>query len=194
MTTISTTELHQRLDDPHLTIVDVRPLVAYNGWHRGGVARGGHVPGAVAFPVAWIDTVDEVEIQRLLDSKGVIAGREIAVYGDGDVDAAAFVTRLGSARHRRTPGSSRAGLRPGPPTRPCRSSACRTTTSSSTSPGSARCSTVAGPRRRRTAPSCCSTSTSGCPRSTPRATSRVPCSSTPTGSRIRPTGTDAHPR
>src|SRR6476659_6542792 len=65
MTTISTTELHQRLDDPHLTIVDVRPLVAYNGWHRSGVARGGHVPGAVAFPVAWIDTVDEIEIQRL---------------------------------------------------------------------------------------------------------------------------------
>ena len=60
------------------------------------------MPGAVAFPVAWIDTVDEVEIQRLLDSKGVIAGREIAVYGDGDVDAAAFVTRLGSARHRRS--------------------------------------------------------------------------------------------
>jgi thiosulfate/3-mercaptopyruvate sulfurtransferase len=96
MTTISTTELHQRLADPHLTIVDVRPLVAYNGWHRGGVARGGHVPGAVAFPVAWIDSVDEAEIQRLLDSKGLTAGREIAVYGDGDVDAAAFVTRLGA--------------------------------------------------------------------------------------------------
>ena len=96
MTTISTTELHQRLDDPHLTIVDVRPLVAYNGWHRGGVARGGHVPGAVAFPIAWIDSVDEAEIQRLLDSKGLTAGREIAVYGDGDVDAAAFVTRLGA--------------------------------------------------------------------------------------------------
>ena len=94
MTTISTTELHQRLDDPHLTIVDVRPLVAFNGWHRGGVARGGHVPGAVAFPIAWIDSVDAAEIERLLDSKGVIAGREIAVYGDGDVDAAAFVTRL----------------------------------------------------------------------------------------------------
>jgi thiosulfate/3-mercaptopyruvate sulfurtransferase len=96
MTTISTTELHQRLRDPDLTIVDVRPLVAYNGWHRGGVARGGHVPGAVAFPVAWIGSVDEAEIQRLLDSKGVIAGREIAVYGDGDVDAAVFVARLGT--------------------------------------------------------------------------------------------------
>jgi len=96
MSTISTTELHQRLDDPDLTIVDVRPLVAYNGWQRGGVARGGHVPGAVAFPVAWIDTVDEVEIQRLLDAKGIVAGREIAVYGDGDVDAAAFVARLGA--------------------------------------------------------------------------------------------------
>ena len=70
MTTISTSELRDRLDDPNLTIVDVRPLVAYNGWRRGSAARGGHVPGAVAFPIAWLSSVDEVEIERLLDSKG----------------------------------------------------------------------------------------------------------------------------
>ena len=32
MTTISTTELLERLEAPDLTIVDVRPLAAYNGW------------------------------------------------------------------------------------------------------------------------------------------------------------------
>ena len=74
MTTISTSELRERLDDPNLTIADVRPLVAYNGWRRGSAVRGGHVPGAVAFPIAWLHSVDEVEIERLLDSKGVTAG------------------------------------------------------------------------------------------------------------------------
>ena len=51
---IDTAELRDRLDDPSLTIVDVRPLAAYNGWRLGGEARGGHIPGAVAFPVAWL--------------------------------------------------------------------------------------------------------------------------------------------
>ena len=55
MSTISTTELRDRLDDPNLTIVDVRTLAAYNGWRRNGEARGGHLPGAVAFPAAWLD-------------------------------------------------------------------------------------------------------------------------------------------
>ena len=64
MTTISTTELRDRLDDPSLTIVDVRTLAAYNGWRRNGEARGGHIPGAVAFPAVWLETVDEPEIER----------------------------------------------------------------------------------------------------------------------------------
>ena len=49
---ISTAELRDRLDEPGLTIVDVRPLAAYNGWRLRGEARGGHIPGAVAFPSA----------------------------------------------------------------------------------------------------------------------------------------------
>ena len=96
MTTISTTELRDRLDDPNLTIVDVRTLAAYNGWRRNGEARGGHVPGAVAFPAAWLDTVDEVEIERLLASKGVTGGHDIVVYGDGDLDAEAVAVKIRS--------------------------------------------------------------------------------------------------
>ena len=94
MTTISTQELRDRLDDPTLKIVEVRPLVAFNGWRRGTASRGGHVPGAVAFPIAWLSSVDEVEIERLLDSKGVTAGREIVIYGDSAAEAGTFVTKL----------------------------------------------------------------------------------------------------
>ena len=47
--TISTEELRDRLGDPALTIVDVRPLAAYNGWRLHGEARGGH-PGSSRVP------------------------------------------------------------------------------------------------------------------------------------------------
>ena len=92
--TISTAELRDRLTDPALTIVDVRPLAAYNGWRRKGEARGGHIPGAVAFPAEWLDSVDETEIERLLEAKGIVAGRDVVVYGDGPDDAAALAAKL----------------------------------------------------------------------------------------------------
>ncbi len=92
--TISNAKLQARLADPSLNVVDVRPLAAYNGWRREGAARGGHIPGAVAFPSAWLDSVDDAEIERLLDAKGIVAGRDIVVYGDGVDDAAALTARL----------------------------------------------------------------------------------------------------
>jgi thiosulfate/3-mercaptopyruvate sulfurtransferase len=91
--TISTSELHERMSDTDLTIVDVRPLAAYNGWRLNGEARGGHIPGAVAFPSAWLHSVDEEEIERLLIAKGIVAGRSLVVYGDG-LQAAAFAAKL----------------------------------------------------------------------------------------------------
>ena len=92
--TIDTAELRTRLADPALTIVDVRPLTAYNGWRVGDDARGGHIPGAVAFPAAWLDGLDAPEVERQLTRKGIVAGREIAVYGQGVDDARSFVTGL----------------------------------------------------------------------------------------------------
>ena len=94
MTTISITELRARIDDPTLTIVDVRPLTAYNGWRLDGEARGGHIPGARAFPAVWLRSVDEAEIERLLDEKGVVAGRDIVIYGHGEDDITAVEARL----------------------------------------------------------------------------------------------------
>jgi molybdopterin synthase sulfurtransferase len=70
--TIPLAEFRQRLGDPDLTIVDVRALPAYNGWRAGGASRGGHIPGAVAFPIAWLDSVDKPEVERLLQSKGIL--------------------------------------------------------------------------------------------------------------------------
>src|SRR5438132_414999 len=69
---IDLAELRERLDDPDLTLVDVRALPAYNGWRARGAVRGGHIPGAVAFPSAWLKTVDSPEVERLLRSKAIL--------------------------------------------------------------------------------------------------------------------------
>ncbi len=95
--TISTAELRTRLGDPDLTVVDLRPLHEYNGWRSNGADRGGHIPGAVAFPSAWLQSVDDAEVTRLLQSKNVVTGREVVLYGDaGDVaDVASRLAELG---------------------------------------------------------------------------------------------------
>jgi 3-mercaptopyruvate sulfurtransferase SseA len=80
---ISSTELLARLDKSDVKVVDVRPLAAYNGWRLGSSARGGHIPGAVAFPSKWLQTVDENEINRLIHAKGIVPTSEIVVYGSG---------------------------------------------------------------------------------------------------------------
>ncbi|HEX9378426.1 MAG TPA: rhodanese-like domain-containing protein [Gaiellaceae bacterium] len=97
--TISADELRSRLDDPGLTIVDVRALPAYNGWRTGGEARGGHIPGAVAFPRAWLSSVDDAEVERLLQSKDIVPSQEVVLYGDDADDVLAVRTRLTDLGH-----------------------------------------------------------------------------------------------
>jgi 3-mercaptopyruvate sulfurtransferase SseA len=92
--TIAVATLRDRAGDPDLIIVDVRPLAAYNGWRFGAESRGGHVPGATGFPIEWLRSVDEAEILRLLDRKGITAGREIVVYGSELADPTDFVAKL----------------------------------------------------------------------------------------------------
>jgi thiosulfate/3-mercaptopyruvate sulfurtransferase len=97
---ISTDELRERLDESAVAIVDVRPVAAYNGWRLRGEARGGHIPGAVSFPAAWISTVDHPEIERLLRSKEIGPHRSVVLYGDGGVaDVTGLAGWLESSGH-----------------------------------------------------------------------------------------------
>jgi len=96
--TVSAAELRRRVADPDLTIVDVRPLHAYNGWRPEGEARGGHIPGAVAFPSAWLASVDDAEVVRLLHSKNIVPSREVVLYGAAD-DVSAVRDRLVDLGH-----------------------------------------------------------------------------------------------
>ena len=79
---MSTAELRRRLEEPGLCVVDVRPLAEYNGWRAQDTVRGGHIPGAVAFPVEWLLRLDDVELHALLENKGISASGEVVVYGD----------------------------------------------------------------------------------------------------------------
>jgi len=97
---ISTIELADRLGDPDATIVDIRPLAAFNGWRLRGEPRGGHLPGAIAFPIAWLGTVPEREIERLLVAKRITPDRRVILYGDHPADAGPFTARLGELGHR----------------------------------------------------------------------------------------------
>jgi molybdopterin synthase sulfurtransferase len=96
---ISTAELRRRLTDPELTIVDIRALPAYNGWRVNGEVRAGHIPGAVAFPGAWLASGDHAEVARQLHSKGIASDREIVLYGDGPGDVLAAASTLADLGH-----------------------------------------------------------------------------------------------
>jgi len=92
--TITTADLREMVAAGTATVIDVRALPAYNGWRAGDEPHGGHVPGAVAFPIRWLDTVDEPEIARILREKGVVPGRTVVVYGSRVDDAERLAARL----------------------------------------------------------------------------------------------------
>src|SRR5439155_27073685 len=96
---ITTAELRERLAEPDLTIIDVRPLSAYNGWRLTGEARGGHIPGALPFPNAWLRSLEESEIQRLLNAKGIGRDATVVVYGAGASDATGLAARISESGH-----------------------------------------------------------------------------------------------
>src|SRR6266852_3853377 len=158
--TMPLAELCQRLGDPDLTVVDVRALPAFNGWRASGAARGGHIPGAVAFPIAWLDSVDKPEVERLLQSKGILHRREVILYGADPQDPVALETRLAQL------GQTAVRIY-----------------------GGGWAEWAGGPTRRRWARSSCSMSTSAFRKSTRKTTFRACSIWTPTGSRTRWIGT-----
>lgn len=81
---ISTKDLLQRLSDENTTIVDVRPVEAYNGWRLRGERRGGHISGARSLPVKWTNYLDWIEIVR---SKGILTDHRIVIYGYDEEEA-----------------------------------------------------------------------------------------------------------
>ncbi|MFW6206063.1 MAG: rhodanese-like domain-containing protein [Gemmatimonadota bacterium] len=80
-----------RAVDPGHTVLDVRPMAAYNGWRLAGEARGGHVPGARALPLSWTRYMDWVETA---ESMGLMSGGPVTVYGYTPEDGEAMARKL----------------------------------------------------------------------------------------------------
>jgi thiosulfate/3-mercaptopyruvate sulfurtransferase len=75
---ISTEDLHQLLEDPNTSIIDVRPVEAYNGWKLRNEERRGHIHGARSLPLKWARYIDWIEIVR---SKGILPDQTVIIYG-----------------------------------------------------------------------------------------------------------------
>ena len=56
---ISTRALTGAIEDPGCVVVDVREMAAFNGWPLHDEARGGHLRGAIAFPLEWTAGVQD---------------------------------------------------------------------------------------------------------------------------------------
>jgi thiosulfate/3-mercaptopyruvate sulfurtransferase len=99
---LSTAEVSERLNDPTHILVDVRPIAAYNGWRMRGEPRGGHIRGAVAFPLAWLDQIQPADLlPHLLASKGIARDKTVVVYGYGPDQSATLVWKLGELGYHR---------------------------------------------------------------------------------------------
>lgn len=95
---ISTEELSERLADSEVVVLDVRSSPAYNGWKLQGEARGGHIRGAISFPISWTAAVTGPDLVSLLESKGITSSNSVVVYGyapDESATMARTLKRLG---------------------------------------------------------------------------------------------------
>jgi thiosulfate/3-mercaptopyruvate sulfurtransferase len=100
-TGLSTRAMLEALEDPACVVVDVREMAAFNGWALQHEARGGHLPGAVAFPLEWTSVVQGTALQRLLTAKGITPRSIIVVYDAQRHRSAAMAHRLGALGYAR---------------------------------------------------------------------------------------------
>lgn len=100
-TTITKDHLSELLAESQVKLIDARPTAAYNGWRLGAEARGGHIPGAIAFPGAWAEQMGNAELEGRLVSLMVTPGHQIVVYGDEGATAVKVVDRLTQLGYRK---------------------------------------------------------------------------------------------
>jgi thiosulfate/3-mercaptopyruvate sulfurtransferase len=75
---MTTERLRARLRRRDCTLVDARPVDAYNGWPLRGEARGGHIETARSIPFKWTGYIDWPDI---VAAKAIERGHSIVVYG-----------------------------------------------------------------------------------------------------------------
>ena len=96
---ITTEEVSENAGAEGWVIVDTRLNDAFNGWALDGVARGGHIEGAVDFSANWLLTEKEGKdeiLQEALETKGILPDKNIVLYDANGTDAVAVADYLSS--------------------------------------------------------------------------------------------------
>jgi thiosulfate/3-mercaptopyruvate sulfurtransferase len=78
ISSISTEELLDNIDNSSFKIIDVRSVDAYNGWKFNNEQRGGHIKNARSVPFKWLHYIDWIEI---IHGKGILPKHSIVIYG-----------------------------------------------------------------------------------------------------------------
>ena len=78
LSSITTKELVNNLENPNCKLIDVRPIEAYNGWKLKNENRGGHIQRARSIPFKWLKYIDWIEIVR---AKGIMPSHSLIIYG-----------------------------------------------------------------------------------------------------------------
>lgn len=91
---LTTIELIEKLENSKYVFVDIRSQAEYIGWEMNGEVRGGHIKGAVNFPLSW--TKESEDIKELLLQKGITAEKNVIVYDALGNDVQEMVTVLTS--------------------------------------------------------------------------------------------------
>ncbi len=87
---IDTAQVVASRENPEWIIVDTRLNDAFNGWKLDGVARGGHIQGAVDFSANWLKTENKnltSELQEILTIKKITPDKQIILYDANGQDA-----------------------------------------------------------------------------------------------------------
>jgi thiosulfate/3-mercaptopyruvate sulfurtransferase len=91
MNILSTQELISKLEEANATLIDVRPIAAYNGWALQNEQRSGHIPGAKSIPMQWTQYMDWVEV---LEEKNIREEQLVIVYGYDEKQSTEMATKL----------------------------------------------------------------------------------------------------
>ncbi len=78
ITKVTTEDLHDMIKNHEATLIDIRPIDAYNGWKLQGETRSGHIKGAKSLPYKWAGYLDWIEI---VNEKEIKTDDRLIIYG-----------------------------------------------------------------------------------------------------------------
>lgn len=83
---VTSYQLLQEMSKPDTVLLDIRPSAAYNGWALEGMERGGHIAGAISFPLDWFEELNADVLDKKLRQK-IASGSHVITTGFDCTDA-----------------------------------------------------------------------------------------------------------